>query len=154
MSRWRRYGVAGMSAAALVTAVPAGTAEAQMHCPTSMGRIACVDLTHQRMWVQNGRRVVFGPVPIVSGTARTPTRVGLWHVYWRDRHHFSHLYHVWMPYSQFFSGGEAFHSVPYPLSRDPGSYGCINMTPRDARILWNVLKLHDPVKIWGRKPGR
>lgn len=153
MSRWRQYGVVALSAAALAVAVPSGTADAREHCPATRGRVACVDLTHQRMWVQDGGRTIFGPVRIVSGGAATPTRAGLWHVYWRDRHHFSSLYHVPMPYAQFFSGGEAFHSVPYPLSEDPASHGCINLTSHDARVLWGVLRLHDAVRIWGRKPG-
>jgi lipoprotein-anchoring transpeptidase ErfK/SrfK len=122
-------------------------------CPTDAGRVACVDLTHQRMWVQNGAKVVFGPVPIRSGRHGYITRTGLFHVYWRDRHHWSTLYHVAMPYSQFFSGGEAFHSVNDPLSGTPGSRGCVNMTRSDARALWSVLQLHDSVRVFGHRSG-
>ncbi|OIV39239.1 hypothetical protein BIV57_01760 [Mangrovactinospora gilvigrisea] len=116
-----------------------------------MGRIACVDLGAQRMWVQNGSKLVYGPVPIRSGRAAFPTRDGLFHVYWRDRHHWSTIYHVSMPYSQFFSGGQAFHAVAMPLSTPPGSHGCVNMTFSGARGLWNVLHLKDPVYVWGHK---
>ncbi|MFC1400574.1 MULTISPECIES: L,D-transpeptidase [Streptacidiphilus] len=156
--------VAGMAAAGIVTGgiVAGGGARAQAaagpnasgRCPTTQGRIACVDLTHQRMWVQVGSRVVFGPVPVRTGRRGHVTRTGLWHVYWRDAHHRSSLYGgVAMPYSQFFSGGEAFHAVQEAMSTPPGSHGCVNLSNRDARALWGVLRLHDPVEVFGRKPG-
>ena len=122
-------------------------------CPTNKGRIACVDLTHQRMWVQVGKKVVFGPVQVRTGRKGYVTRTGLWHVYSRQLHHWSTLYNVAMPYSQFFSGGEAFHGLNEPMSTPPGSHGCVNMNTWDAKKLWSVLKLHDPVKVFGRKPG-
>jgi lipoprotein-anchoring transpeptidase ErfK/SrfK len=122
-------------------------------CPTNLGRIACVDLTHQRMWVQVGSKVVFGPVQVRTGRAGFVTRTGLWHIYWRDQNHYSSIYHVAMPYSQFFSGGEAFHGLDEPMSTPPGSHGCVNMNTWDARTLWGILKLNDPVMIFGQKSG-
>ena len=122
-------------------------------CPTNKGRIACVDLTHQRMWVQVGKKVVFGPVQVRTGRKGYVTRTGLWHVYSRQLNHWSTLYNVAMPYSEFFSGGEAFHGLNEPMSTPPGSHGCVNMNTWDAKKLWSVLKLHDPVQVFGRKPG-
>jgi lipoprotein-anchoring transpeptidase ErfK/SrfK len=122
-------------------------------CPTNKGRIACVDLTHQKMWVQVGKKVVFGPVQVRTGRKGFVTRTGLWHVYSRQLHHWSTLYNVAMPYSEFFSGGEAFHGLNEPMSTPPGSHGCVNMNTWDAKKLWGVLKLHDPVEVFGRKPG-
>ncbi|MFC1417140.1 L,D-transpeptidase [Streptacidiphilus cavernicola] len=122
-------------------------------CPVNKGRIACVDLTHQRMWVQVGTKVVFGPVQVRTGRRGYVTRTGLWHVYSRQLHHWSTLYNVAMPYSEFFSGGEAFHGLNEPMSTPPGSHGCVNMNTWDAKKLWGVLKLHDPVQVFGRKPG-
>jgi lipoprotein-anchoring transpeptidase ErfK/SrfK len=105
------------------------------------------------MWVQNGKKVVFGPVQVRTGRKGFATRTGLKRVYWRHKNHVSTLYDVPMPYSQFFDGGEAFHSVAIPLSTPPGSHGCVNMTKRDAKALWGVLKLHDYVYVWGKRPG-
>ena len=123
-------------------------------CPTNLGRIACVNLSKQIMWVQVGRKVIFGPVHIRSGRKGYVTRTGLWHIYWRDEHHWSTIYDVAMPYSQFFSGGEAFHGLNgESMSTPPGSHGCVNMNTWDARTLWGILKKGDPVKIFGRKPG-
>jgi hypothetical protein len=59
-----------------------------------------------------------------------------------------------MPYAQFFNGGQAIHGVHSNI-HDPngGSYGCVNLTYRDAKRLWSVLRLHDRVFSWGRRPG-
>ena len=123
-------------------------------CPTTLGRIACVDLTRQLMWVQVGGRVVFGPVRVRTGRAHYVTRTGLWHVYRRNRDQWSTLYDVAMPYSQFFSGGEAFHGLDgESMYSPPGSHGCVNMNTWDARTLWGILRSGDPVEVFGRKPG-
>ncbi|MCD0481951.1 L,D-transpeptidase [Streptacidiphilus sp. ASG 303] len=122
-------------------------------CPVNKGRIACVDLKRQLVWVQYGKKVIFNPVRIRSGRDGYETRTGLKRVYWRHIDHYSTLYHVAMPYSQFFDGGQAFHGVSIPISQPPGSHGCVNMTNGDARRLWGVLKLHDYVYVWGKRPG-
>ncbi|MFJ6214393.1 L,D-transpeptidase family protein [Streptomyces sp. NPDC092296] len=122
-------------------------------CPTNKGRIACVDLKRQLMWVQNGKKVIYSPVKIRSGRKGYVTRTGLKRIYWRHKDHWSTLYNVAMPYSQFFDGGEAFHGVSIPISTPPGSHGCVNMTNSDAKRLWGVLKQNDYVYIWGKRPG-
>jgi lipoprotein-anchoring transpeptidase ErfK/SrfK len=44
-----------------------------------------------------------------------------------------------MPYSQFFSGGEAFHGSATMTDPFTGhSHGCINMYNEDARQLWRL----------------
>ena len=156
-------GSATATASAAAGPAPAATAgtlaaengpEAAEHCPTTMGRIACVDLTRQLMWVQAGRRLLFGPVRVRTGRAGYVTRPGLWHIYFRNADQWSSLYDVAMPYSQFFSGGEAFHGLNgESMSTPPGSHGCVNMNTWDARSLWGILRLGDPVMIFGRRPG-
>ncbi|QMU74263.1 L,D-transpeptidase [Streptacidiphilus sp. P02-A3a] len=132
---------------------PAGP-DAAGRCPATLGRIACVDLSRQLMWVQVGTRVVFGPVRVRTGRAGYVTRTGLWHVYRRNRDQWSTLYDVAMPYSQFFSGGEAFHGLDgESMYTPPGSHGCVNMNTWDARTLWGILRSGDPVEVFGRKPG-
>ncbi|MEU1628917.1 L,D-transpeptidase family protein [Streptomyces sp. NPDC020096] len=123
------------------------------HCPTNRGRIACVDLTRQLSWIQDGRRLVYGPVPVRTGRAGSTTRTGLKRIYWRSLHYWSTLYKVDMPYSQFFDGGEAFHSVAKSVWSPPGSGGCVNMRPNDARKYWSLLRNGDDVFVYGRKPG-
>ncbi|MFI0979836.1 L,D-transpeptidase family protein [Streptomyces sp. NPDC021093] len=122
-------------------------------CPVNKGRIACVDLTRQLTWIQDGKKLKYGPVPIRSGRDGYETRTGLKRIYLRSINHYSTLYHVRMPYSQFFDGGIAFHAVGIPMSRPPGSHGCVNMRTADAKKYWGLLKKGDDVFVYGRKPG-
>lgn len=122
-------------------------------CPTDKGRVACVDLTRQLSWIQDGKKLKFGPVPVRTGRDGAETRTGASKVYWRDIKHWSTIYKVWMPYSQFFDGGQAFHSVTKSMYNPPGSGGCVNMRPADAKSYWKLLKKGDDVFVYGRKPG-
>ncbi len=122
-------------------------------CPTNKGRIACVDLTRQISWIQDGKRITYGPVHIRSGRKGFVTRTGLKRIYLRDKDHMSTLYDVRMPYSQFFDGGEAFHAIAGSVYSPPGSHGCVNMRVRDAKAYWQRLRTGDAVFIYGRKPG-
>ncbi|MET8684075.1 L,D-transpeptidase family protein [Streptomyces sp. NPDC004732] len=126
---------------------------AAKQCPTRAYRVACVDLTRQLMWVQKGKKVLLGPVPVRTGRAGYRTRTG-WHkVYWKHKNHWSSLYETPMPYSQFFNGGQAFHAIYGNVYSPPGSRGCVNMRVADARALWKILFKGDRVYVWGRKPG-
>ncbi|MET9665486.1 L,D-transpeptidase family protein [Streptomyces sp. NPDC006475] len=122
-------------------------------CPTNKGRIACVDLTRQLTWIQDGKKLVYGPVAVRTGKNGTETRTGAKKIYWRSINHFSTIYKVRMPYSQFFDGGQAFHSVTKSMYNPPGSGGCVNMRPAEAKAYWNLLKNGDDVHVYGRKPG-
>ncbi|WHM37134.1 L,D-transpeptidase [Streptomyces sp. BPTC-684] len=122
-------------------------------CPVRRSRIACVDLDRQIMWVQNGRKVTFGPVAVRSGRPGYATRTGTYPVYWRHKNHWSTIYNAPMPYAQFFSGGQAFHAIYDNIYSTGGSRGCVNLTYSDAKRLWGALAQGDPVHIWGRRPG-
>lgn len=122
-------------------------------CPTNKGRIACVDLTRQLSWIQDGSKLKYGPVPVRTGRNGAETRTGAKKIYWRSLKHWSTLYDVWMPYSQFFDGGIAFHSVTKSMYNPPGSGGCVNMRSKDAKAYWNLLRNGDDVYVYGRKPG-
>ncbi|MFF4272986.1 L,D-transpeptidase family protein [Streptomyces sp. NPDC001536] len=122
-------------------------------CPVRTYRVACVDQDRQITWVQKGKKVVFGPVPMRSGRAGYRTRTGWFTVYWKHKNHVSTLYHQPMPYAQFFSGGQAFHAVYDSIFTTVGSMGCVNLRLGDARKLWGVLKKGDRVYVWGRRPG-
>ncbi|UQA94017.1 L,D-transpeptidase [Streptomyces halobius] len=123
-------------------------------CPVRDALVACVDLPRQLMWVQAGKDVIFGPVPIRSGKPGYPTRIGWNRIYWRHKNHHSTIYDSPMPFAQFFNGGQAFHGV-YGNIYDPtgGSYGCVNLRYDDAKELWDVLAKDDRVYSWGRRPG-
>ncbi len=122
-------------------------------CPVNLGRIACVDLTRQLSWVQDGAALKYGPVPVRTGKDGTETRTGLKRIYYRSIDHWSTIYDVAMPYAQFFDNGIAFHSVEKSMWNPPGSGGCVNMRPADAKAYWNLLVKGDDVYVYGRKPG-
>ncbi|MFG2303173.1 L,D-transpeptidase family protein [Actinacidiphila glaucinigra] len=129
---------------------------ASRRCPAPARgkRIVCIDLNRQLLWVQSSStKVVFGPVAIRSGRKGYLTRTGRFSVYWRHKNHVSDIYDAPMPYSQFFSGGQAMHATPGSVYKAPGSHGCINLSNRNARLLWNVLKIQEAVYVWGAKPA-
>src|SRR3954468_20021281 len=70
---------------ALTPAVAAAAARPNRSdpCPHQVGRVACVDQNHQRMWVQKGSKVIFGPVLIRAGYRGMWTPNGTFHVYAR-----------------------------------------------------------------------
>ncbi|WUT29954.1 L,D-transpeptidase [Streptomyces sp. NBC_00691] len=122
-------------------------------CPVKKYAVACVDLDRQLMWVRKDKKVTFPVVTMRSGRAGYATRTG-WHtVYWRHKDHWSTIYNTPMPYSQFFSGGQAFHAVYGQLATPTGSRGCVNLSYRHAQKLWDVLRKGDRVYIWGKRPG-
>ncbi|WP_369175296.1 L,D-transpeptidase family protein [Streptomyces sp. R28] len=145
-------GFAGPVTWATMQLVSAGkNPNADKKCPVRRYRVVCVDLDRQLTWVQEGKHVVFGPVPIRSGREGYGTRTG-WHaVYWRHKNHVSSLYNSPMPYSQFFSGGQAFHGVYASIFTPIGSRGCVNLLLDDARELWGLLKQSDRVYVWGHR---
>jgi peptidoglycan hydrolase-like protein with peptidoglycan-binding domain len=122
-------------------------------CPVNKGRIACVNLTLQLSWIQDGKKLVYGPVPVRTGRDGDETRTGLKKIYWRNIDHVSSIYDVPMPYAQFFDGGQAFHQANVSMWNPPGSRGCVNMTKTDAKKYWSLLKNGDDVFVYGRKPG-
>ena len=124
------------------------------NCPRSPARIACVDLSHQIMWVQSHGRTTWGPVHVRSGAPATPTPTGLWHIYRRLRQHRSTIDGEPMPFSQFFERGFALHGTLSRLTSPPGSLGCVTMAVPDAAGLWHVTKIGDPVYVFGHRPRR
>ncbi|WP_130880907.1 L,D-transpeptidase family protein [Streptomyces syringium] len=122
-------------------------------CPVNKGRIACVDLTRQISWIQDGKTLKFGPVPVRTGRDGYETRTGAKKIYWRAIDHWSSIYKVRMPYSQFFDGGQAFHAISGSVWSPPGSHGCVNMRTADAKKYWSMLRNGDDVQVYGRKPG-
>ncbi|MET7758584.1 L,D-transpeptidase [Streptomyces sp. NPDC005389] len=122
-------------------------------CPVKKYAVVCVDLDRQLMWVRKDKKVTFPAVTMRSGRKGYATRTG-WHsVYWRHKNHWSTIYNTPMPYSQFFSGGQAFHAVYGQLATPTGSRGCVNLSYRHAQKLWDVLRKGDRVYIWGKRPG-
>ncbi|WP_370263728.1 L,D-transpeptidase family protein [Streptomyces sp. V4I8] len=98
------------------------------------GRVLCISKSSRTLrWMIDGRTVL--TVPVRFGSQYTPTREGVFSVYWKSRHHVSTLYDSPMPYAMFFSGGQAVHySSDFAATGYAGaSHGCVNI--RDERAI-------------------
>lgn len=105
----------------------------------SAGWHACYD--RQRHQVNLYRKgVLLNSWLVRGGSYYHQTRTGDFRVQWRDIDHTSNTYGgAPMPYSQFFSGGQALHGSRYMM--DPfveHSHGCVNFWVEDARQLWKL----------------
>ncbi|WSP86957.1 L,D-transpeptidase family protein [Streptomyces sp. NBC_01235] len=97
------------------------------------GRVLCIDKTTRTLrWMIDGRTE--STVSVRFGSQYTPTREGVFHVYWKSRNHVSTLYHSPMPYAMFFSGGQAVHySADFAARGYAGaSHGCVNVRDEAA----------------------
>jgi hypothetical protein len=116
----------------------------------SAGSWACYDRSrHQVSLYRSG--VLVNSWLVRGGSSSTPTRTGTFVVYLRDIDHYSSLFGAPMPYSQFFSGGQALHGSRLMMDPFVGhSHGCVNFYVEDARQLWRLTAtrtLH--VRVYG-----
>ncbi|AJP03481.1 ErfK/YbiS/YcfS/YnhG [Streptomyces cyaneogriseus subsp. noncyanogenus] len=97
------------------------------------GRVLCISKTSRTLrWMIDGRTVT--TLPVRFGSDATPTRDGVFQVYWKSRDHWSTLYDTPMPYAMFFSGGQAVHySADFAARGYAGaSHGCVNVRDEAA----------------------
>ncbi|MDX3456793.1 L,D-transpeptidase family protein [Streptomyces sp. ME02-8801-2C] len=97
------------------------------------GRVLCISKTSRTLrWMIDGRTV--STMSVRFGSQYTPTREGVFSVYWKSRHHVSTLYDSPMPYAMFFSGGQAVHFSADFAARGYGgaSHGCVNVRDETA----------------------
>ncbi|MFE9696905.1 L,D-transpeptidase family protein [Streptomyces sp. NPDC006270] len=106
------------------------------------GRVLCISKKSRTLaWMIDGR--VVSAMDVRFGSEYTPTREGVFPVFWKSRDHVSTLYDTPMPYALFFSGGQAVHySADFAANGYGGaSHGCVNV--RDKK---KVAALFDQVK--------
>ncbi|WP_406838602.1 L,D-transpeptidase family protein [Streptomyces sp. AHU1] len=92
------------------------------------GRVLCISKTSRTLrWMVDGRTV--SKMDVRFGSQYTPTREGVFSVYFKSRHHVSTIYHTSMPYAMFFSGGQAVHYSSDFAARGyyGASHGCVNV---------------------------
>jgi hypothetical protein len=92
-------------------------------------RTLCIDKTQKLVRLVNEQGRVVLALDARFGMEGTPTREGVFHIDAKSRDHVSTLFGTAMPYSMFFSGGEAVHYSPY-FARDGyagASHGCVNL---------------------------
>ena len=85
------------------------------------------------------------------GASYSPTREGVFHVYSKDADHVSHLYGSEMPFSMFFSGGQAVHySSDFATVGYAGaSHGCVNVRDYNGMVwLFDQVSVGDKVIVY------
>lgn len=98
-----------------------------------IGRALCIDKTSSSLrWVVDG--TVRMSLDVRFGAEFTPTREGAFSVYWKDRDHVSKMFGSAMPFSMFFSGGQAVHYSSDFAARGyyGASHGCVNVRDYDG----------------------
>lgn len=129
-------------------AVKAPSVKLDKRCMT--GRTICINRTTKKMyWVIEGS--VKGSWDIRTGRPGHATRLGQYKIYMKNTNWYSTLYHVNMPYTMFFDGGEAVHySAEFARigHSGPGSHGCVNMNKlSDAKWLYSQVRVGDKVIV-------
>lgn len=97
------------------------------------GRAICISkVTNKLKWVVDGK--VLLTMSVRFGSEANQTREGLFAVEWKDRDHVSNLYGSKMPFSMFFSGGQAVHYSSDFAARGylGASHGCVNVRDWDG----------------------
>ncbi len=120
--------------------VPAATG-LDPRCMT--GRVLCISKANRNLtWVIDGQPQM--TLDVRFGSENNPTREGVFSVYIKYRDWTSTLYGSKMPYSMFFSGGEAVHySSDFAARGYAGaSHGCVNV-----RDLAGIASLFDQVNL-------
>ena len=114
------------------------------------GRVLCVSKSSRTLrWMIDGRTV--STMSVRFGSQYTPTREGVFQVYWKSRHHVSTLYDSAMPYAMFFSGGQAVHySYDFAARGYAGaSHGCVNVRDEAAITdLYAQVRTGDKVVVY------
>lgn len=113
------------------------------------GRVLCIDKTSRTLrWVIDGHVITTLDARFGSTISNTPTREGAFSVLSMDADHVSRLFGSSMPFSMFFSGGQAVHyssdfaSVGY----NGASHGCVNIRDYDG-IKWLFSQVHIGDKV-------
>jgi peptidoglycan hydrolase-like protein with peptidoglycan-binding domain len=116
------------------------------------GRVLCIDKTSRTLrWVVDGHVLQTLDARFGSTLNDTPTREGLFHVYLKDADHVSRMYGSAMPFSMFFSGGQAVHysSDFATVGYNGASHGCVNIRDYDG-IAWlfSQVRVGDKVVVY------
>ncbi|MEE1759008.1 L,D-transpeptidase family protein [Streptomyces sp. SP18BB07] len=114
------------------------------------GRVLCISKTSRTLrWMVDGRTLT--TVEVRFGSEYTPTREGVFSVYFKSRDHWSTLYDTPMPYAMFFSGGQAVHySADFAARGYYGaSHGCVNVRDEAAiALLFGQVRNGDKVVVY------
>lgn len=130
------------------TAAPVSAAGLDARCLT--GRTICISKgSRQLVWVVDGKALMRFDVRF--GSEYTPTREGTFAVFQKNRAWTSTIYGSSMPFSMFFSGGQAVHySSDFKARGYAGaSHGCVNVRDYNGlAALFDQVDLGDKVVVY------
>ncbi|MFF9017783.1 L,D-transpeptidase family protein [Streptomyces sp. NPDC014870] len=113
------------------------------------GRVLCISKeTRTLAWMIDGK--VVSSMDVRFGSENTPTREGIFQVDRKVRNDWSKLYHTPMPYSMYFSRGQAVHYSADFAARgyNGASHGCVNVRDRGKiSALFDQVKVGDKVVV-------
>ncbi len=137
------------TAVELADAVPSSsTAGLDRRCLT--GRAICISKqTNKLVWLIDG--VPKLRMDVRFGSDELPTREGTFSVLRKKKDVISNIYHTPMPYSMFFSGGQAVHYSADFAARgyNGASHGCVNVRNWDAIVaLYAQTRVGDKVIVY------
>jgi len=132
-----------------VSSAAKSSAKIPKRCKTS-SRVLCIDKTKDKLYYVNKGKIV-RTMSARFGCASTRTREGTFHVFRKNRHWVSTLYHSPMPFSMFFSGGQAVHySADFAARGYYGcSHGCVNIRDWNGiKYVFSKIRIGDKVVVY------
>ena len=114
------------------------------------GRVICISKAQRKLALVVDGTIV-STMDVRFGSELTPTRNGVFSVYWKSRNHVSKLYNTAMPYALFFSGGQAVHYSADFAARgyNGSSHGCVNVRNKAAvSALFDAVREGDKVVVY------
>ncbi len=114
------------------------------------GRVLCIDKTRDKLYYVKAGKII-KTMDARFGCASSKTRMGTFHVFRKRHYTVSDLYHSPMPYSMFFSGGQAVHySSDFAARGYNGcSHGCVNIRAKKTlHWVFHQIKIGDKVVVY------
>ncbi|WTQ67604.1 L,D-transpeptidase family protein [Streptomyces sp. NBC_00161] len=114
------------------------------------GRVMCISKESRTLaWMIDGK--IVSTLDVRFGSENTPTREGEFKVEWKAKDWTSTIYHTPMPYSMFFSQGQAVHySADFAARGYAGaSHGCVNVRDKGKLAsLFEQVHVGDKVVVY------
>ncbi|MEU7551278.1 L,D-transpeptidase family protein [Streptomyces sp. NPDC044571] len=114
------------------------------------GRVMCISKESRTLaWMIDGK--IISTMDVRFGSENTPTREGQFKVEWKAKDWTSTIYHTPMPYSMFFSQGQAVHySADFAARGYAGaSHGCVNVRDKGKlAALFEQVQVGDKVVVY------
>ena len=116
----------------------------------SARRRIVIDLSDQVLRAWDGKTVVY-MMPVSTGKRSTPTPTGTYRVQTklRSTRMRGRGYDIsGVPYTMYYYRGYAIHGAPWRKNFNvPGSHGCVNLSVKHARMLYQWAKVGTPVIV-------